>query len=144
MRIFNIIPVVVTNKFEETKAFYVNYFDFEIVFEEDGFVDLISGGGEEFVLSFIDKNAQSIPEKSFDGNGLHYMIEVEDIDEEYSRLVKAGLKVPPEITFNAQGERHFTITDPNGILLNIFSLPDEDDEHEIHGNGNGNGNGNYL
>ena len=138
MNILNLVPVIVTSKFEESKGFYITFFGFDILYEEEGFVDLVSGGEEEFVISFIDKKVQAIPEPEFNGKGLHYMLEVDDLDAEYERLQQTGLTIDTEIRMDTVGERHFTVTDPNGIRINIYTVSDDDIET------GGNGNGNYL
>lgn len=56
------------------------------------------------------------------GKGAMYTIEVDDVDEECSRLEKSGIKVALALRNEPWGERHFAVIDPNGIPVNISQM----------------------
>ena len=56
------------------------------------------------------------------GKGAIYTIEVDDVDEECSRLEKSGIKVALALRNEPWGERHFAVIDPNGIPVNISQM----------------------
>ncbi len=53
--------------------------------------------------------------------GIMLVIEADDVDAWYQRAAAAGLAFKQELTNQAWGHRSFTLTDPDGITLYIYS-----------------------
>ena len=53
--------------------------------------------------------------------GLLIVIEVEDVDALYKRVVDKALPIREELMNQAWGHRSFRVSDPNGISLYFFS-----------------------
>jgi uncharacterized glyoxalase superfamily protein PhnB len=62
------------------------------------------------------------------GAGLIYNFTVDDVDQEYLRLTKEGLKVVVPLEDHPWGDRGFVVKDPNDISLYIYSLREPSEE----------------
>jgi catechol 2,3-dioxygenase-like lactoylglutathione lyase family enzyme len=52
--------------------------------------------------------------------GAFMVIEVEDVDKTYRKVVEKGLPIQQELTTQAWGHRSFCIREPNGLTLYFF------------------------
>ena len=124
MQLNSVYPVICTDKMAESKAFYLNYFPFELTFEADWYVSLKSKGERPFELALLDYQHETIPEayrKRFSG-GLLINVEVEEVDSVFEAFKKAGLPVHLELRSEAFGQRHFITSDPNGVLIDVIKV----------------------
>lgn len=116
-----IYPLVITDNIKEAADFYVHYFNFTIVFQQDWYVQLVhETSGEE--LAFMVPNATNQPAElhaAFSGKGLVYSFETEDAQKEYERLSKTDIKMIHELKDEEWGQRHFMVQDPAGIYVDI-------------------------
>lgn len=110
---------VVTEKVKESKAFYTGIFGCEIVFDSDWFVLLQSGETElGFMLPNLEEQAPVFREAT-NGKGLWIVIDVDDVDAEYTRIKSLGVAIEFEIKDEPWGDRHFVLKDPNGIAVDV-------------------------
>lgn len=112
---------VVTKKLQESKEFYTKYLDFKIVFENEFYVLLSTPDGST-ELSFLEENhpsQQPLFQKAFNSSGIYLTIELSNVDEWYKRLHEAGVKIQIDIRDEPWGDRHFAITDPNGVHIDL-------------------------
>lgn len=113
----------VTAKLQETKKFYQTVLNFGITFENE-FYMLMHTPGHEAQISFLlpDHHTQEpIFQKAFEGKGVYLTIEVENVDAEYTRIKKLGVKIEVDIRNEPWGDRHFAFYDPNGIGIDIVT-----------------------
>ncbi len=121
MTINRLVPIISTERLEESREFYVRHFDFQVLFANDWYV-LLESKNKSVQIAFVMPNHKTQPpifQTRFDGNGMFYTIEVDDADQELAKLQKIGAKIEFGIRDEPWGERHFAIKDPNGIALNI-------------------------
>lgn len=121
MKINCLIPVVSTEKIEESKEFYVKHFEFQVLFANDWYV-LLESKNKSVQIAFVMSNHKTQPlifQTRFDGNGIFYTIKVDDADQELAKQQKISAKIEFGIRDEPWDERHFTIKDPNEIALNI-------------------------
>lgn len=112
---------IITEKLEETKAFYTKILDFGVSFENDFYL-LLHTPNQTGEISFLKPNHPSqkpIFQTKFDGKGVYLTIEVDDVDAIYKKLIEKGVKIEIEIRDETWGDRHFAIKDPNGIGIDI-------------------------
>jgi len=114
-----------TNKVEESRDFYVKYFDAKVTFDCGWYVNL-EFGSESSTLQFM--SPQQPEHQLSSGAGLMYNFSVENVDEEYEKLTEAGLAVIVPIENHPWGDRGFAIQDPNGISLYIYSEREPNEE----------------
>jgi uncharacterized glyoxalase superfamily protein PhnB len=120
-----ISPCITTDKIEETKDFYEKYFRAETVFDCGWYVDLRIGSGSS-EIQFMSPQTPDQP--LFDGKGLVYNFAVEDVDEEYEKLIGLGLKPVMPLEDHPWGDRGFAVPDPNGIILYIYTETEPSEE----------------
>ena len=79
---------IITEKIQETKAFYLDNLGFEVVFENEFYLLLQTPGGQA-QLSFLlpdHPTQQPLFQAPFQGQGMYLTIEVEDVDQLYAQV----------------------------------------------------------
>lgn len=107
-----------TNQVEESRDFYVKYFDAKVTFDCGWYVNL-EFGDKSSTLQFM--SPQQPEHQLSSGAGLIYNFAVDDVDQEYKKLTEAGLAVVVPLEDHPWGDRGFSIQDPNGISLYLYS-----------------------
>lgn len=128
MNITRIDATISTNKLSESRDFYIEHFGFELVYESDWYIELLSpslAAGISFTLPQRDAG------EFFNGKGLILSFEVEDVDKEYERLKQEGLSIRQELQNKPWGERSFVVDDPNGVHLYIYGLIPREPEYQV-------------
>lgn len=112
---------IVTPRLSETKDFYTKILGFGISFENDFYL-LMHTSDKTAELSFLLPNHESqqpLFHKAFTGEGMYLTIEVDDVDTLYQQIKKKGVPIKIELRDEPWGDRHFAISDPNGIAIDI-------------------------
>ncbi|WP_282629424.1 VOC family protein [Empedobacter sedimenti] len=112
---------IITDKLVETKRFYTEVLDFGITFENEFYL-LLHTPDKSSELSFLLPNhasQQPLFQPKFDGKGVYFTIEVDDVDEVYRKLKEKKIKIEIELRDEPWGDRHFAIQDPNGVGIDI-------------------------
>ncbi|MCH8496237.1 MAG: VOC family protein [Balneolales bacterium] len=120
---------IVTDKLEESKAFYSKNLGFGVTYENEFYL-LMHTPDRQTELSFLLPNhpsQQPLFQKMFNGRGMYLTIEVEDVDSIYNDLKNKGVEIKIELRDEPWGDRHFAIVDPNGIGIDIvkFTPPEQ-------------------
>lgn len=114
---------IITEKLEETKAFYTETLGFGVAFENDFYLLMHTPNGQA-ELSFLKPNhpsQQPIFKSAFNGKGVYITIEVDNVDAIYKELKDRGVAIAFEVRSEPWGDRHFAIVDPNGIGIDIVT-----------------------
>lgn len=114
---------IITTKLVESKEFYTKVLNFGVTFENDFYL-LLHTPNKETEISFLLPNhptQQPIFQKGYEGQGLYFTIEVEDVDEVYKDIRRKGIEVKIDIRDEPWGDRHFAIEDPNGVGVDIVT-----------------------
>lgn len=101
--------------------FVQDHFGFSEVMAADGFSSLASESAG-FNLIFLRTGLGSFkPEHAAGsaGQGLLVVFEVDEIDDEYARLLAGGARVITPIETEPWGERYFQVQDANGIIYQL-------------------------
>ena len=112
---------VITQKLKETKTFYTEKLGFGVTFENEFYL-LLHTPDRTSEISFLLPNhpsQQPLFKKPFEGSGIYLTIEVEDVDKVYAEVKKKGVPIVIELRDEPWGDRHFAITDPNGVGIDI-------------------------
>jgi catechol 2,3-dioxygenase-like lactoylglutathione lyase family enzyme len=124
MQLTSFYPVVCTADLLAARDFYTTYLDFRPTFESDWYISLKRRSEPQYELALLDATHPTIPEafrKPVQGLLLNF--EVEDVDAQYTRLVKvAGLPVALDLRDEDFGQRHFIIVDPAGVLIDMIQV----------------------
>ncbi|GAB3643709.1 VOC family protein [Spirosoma arcticum] len=119
---------IITNRLPESKQFYCNVLQFGVTFENDFYL-LLHTPDHQAELSFLTPNhpsQQPLFQPAFGGKGVYLTIEVPDVDVEYARITELGIPVIIPIRDEPWGDRHFAITDPNGVGIDIVTYAPAD------------------
>lgn len=121
MKCTQFYPVIMTDRVEETAAFYRENFRFEPTFDSDWYVHLQSTEDEAVNIAVLKGDHQTIPQSGRGQvSGLIINFEVEDVDAVFGRISEAGLPILLPLRDEDFGQRHFITQDPNGVLIDII------------------------
>ena len=116
---------IYTDKVLESKAFYCDTFNFKVKYEIDGFVIIQHKENPAYELLFCIPNSpfvNKIFRPKFYGKGMIFQIEVNNIQTEYDRIKKINIPIILDLIDEPFNGKHFTITDPNGIYIDIVQI----------------------
>lgn len=106
-----------TNEVDACRYFYSKHFSAKPVFDCGWYVTLkIDHDGPE--ISFIEPQ-EGMP--VFNGAGVMLNFKVDDVDSEYTRLTSEGLTVAMPLEDHPWGDRGFSVIDPIGNSVYIYS-----------------------
>ncbi|WP_235126439.1 VOC family protein [Dyadobacter sp. CY347] len=112
---------IITSKIAETKAFYTQKLGFGVTFENEFYL-LLHTPDKSAEISFLlpeHPSQQPLFQMPFTGNGVYLTIETQDVDKLYRDLKKKDVAISIELRDEPWGDRHFAITDPNGIGIDL-------------------------
>ena len=113
-------PVFIVSNLDAAKAFYTAHFGFGAAFENEWYLHLVSDAGIQ--VGFMLPAQPTQPEifhPAYDGRGVIFSLEVEDVDAAYTEARRQALNVVLTLRSEDWGQRHFCLEDPNGIHLDI-------------------------
>ena len=107
----------ITSEVDACREFYKNHFSAKAIFDAGWYVNLrIAGDGPS--IQFMQPQ-DDMP--IFNGPGIMLNFNVEDVDKEHARLTKAGLHTAMPLEDHPWGDRGFSIIDPIGNSVYIYS-----------------------
>ena len=115
----------------KAKEFYLTYFGFRVAFENEWYLHLVSDAGIQ--VAFLLPNQSTQPDifhNAYNGNGVIFSLEVEDVDSAYSEAMEKSLDINFELRSEEWGQRHFCVKDPNGINLDIVQSIEATEEYQ--------------
>lgn len=122
MALSSLYPVICTDRVAQTRDFYLDRLDFEVTFDAGWYVSLRRRDSTH-ELAIVDAGHPTIPEGYRSTvAGLILNVEVDDVDAQYHRLVtEGGLEPRLELRSEDFGQRHFIVTDPAGVLIDVIT-----------------------
>ena len=124
-------PVFIVADISLTKDFYLNNFNFNVVFENEWYLHLVSETGIQ--IGFMLPNQPTQPDifhKKYDGNGVIFSLEVDNVESAFSEAKTKKLDIVLELRSEEWGQYHFCIKDPNGIYLDIVQTVEATEEYQ--------------
>lgn len=116
-----IMTNICSDNLPETKNFYIKLFDFNVDYDSDWFIHLISKD-KRLELGIIDRTNEIVPkEYQFKPQGFYITFVVENADEIFEIAKSENFEIvsQPEDTF--YGQRRLLLKDPNGALVDVSS-----------------------
>lgn len=111
MAVRRIKPNILSERFDESRAFYT------------GVLGLEEGQGLDWILFFgADQREVQLSVMKLDVKAhVHpdVSVEVDDVDEAHTRAVAAGAEIVYPLTDEEWGLRRFFVRDPNGAVINV-------------------------
>lgn len=118
--------IFVTKKYEATLAFYRDGLELPLVdrwdhgLHERG-AEFLAGAGSIMFSALTPQSGHTLGFQS-DVQGISIGIEVADVGAWYQQVCTNELPISQELARFPWGEQGFTLTDPNGIGVYIFSV----------------------
>lgn len=119
----SLFPDICSQNLIASKEFYVDLLGFEVIFEIDWYIQLQSPSLEPVQIAFVASNHPSVPsgyQKT--PQGVIVTVEMEDVDKIFQKAITLKLPVVVDLCNEAWGQRHFMVEDPNGLLLDVYSM----------------------
>ena len=112
---------ICSDRLSESRDFYTKLLDFNVDYDSDWFVHLISKN-KQLELGIISKTSEIVPKDSqLTPQGFYLTFVVESCDKVFESAKSESLEIlsEPHDTFN--GQRRLLLKDPNGIVVDISS-----------------------
>ena len=106
-----------TNEIEKSSEFYQRYFAAKVIFDCGWYINLRIGGDGPSIQFMQPQNGMPV----FSGEGVTLNFRVGDVDAEHKRLTEAGLGTAMPLEDHPWGDRGFSVVDPIGNSVYIYS-----------------------
>lgn len=104
---------------EASKAFYTTLFDFEVGYDSDWFINLISKDSQ-LELGIISAKSDIVPAiTNPTAQGFYITFIVEDADKIHELAVESGFRIEQEPHDTFYGQRRLLLKDPNGVAVDV-------------------------
>ena len=124
-------PVLIVKNLDAAKKFYINNFSFNIAFQNEWYLHLVSDSGIQVAFMLPNQPTQpDVFQKQYNGNGLIFSLEVDNADEAYSYAMEKSLNIALNLRSEEWGQRHFAIEDPNGIYVDVVQATEPTEEYK--------------
>lgn len=112
---------ICSDNLAESRDFYTKLFDFNVDYDSDWFVHLISKD-KKLELGIIDRTNEIVP-KEFQNSpqGFYVTFVVDNADEMFKIAESENFEIVSEPTNTFYGQRRLLLKDPNGTLVDISS-----------------------
>ncbi len=120
-RINRLMTNICSKDLKTSRNFYVSLFDFNIDYDSDWFVHLVSKD-RSLELGIILQSSELIPDE-FQKNpqGFYITFVVENIDNVFQRATSKAYEIIREPHDTFYGQRRMLLKDPNGALVDVSS-----------------------
>ncbi len=112
---------ICSDNLAESRDFYTKLFDFNVDYDSNWFVHLISKD-KKLELGIIDRTNEIVP-KAFQNNpqGFYVTFVVDDTDEIFKIAESEKFEIVSKPTNTFYGQRRLLLKDPNGTLVDVSS-----------------------
>ena len=112
---------ICSNNLAESRDFYTKLFDFNVDYDSDWFIHLVSKD-KKLELGIINQTNEIVP-KEFQNNpqGFYITLVVNNAEEIFQIAKSKQFHIVNEPTDTSYGQRRLLLKDPNGTLVDISS-----------------------
>ena len=116
-----IMTNICSDNLAESRDFYTKLFDFNVDYDSDWFVHLISKD-KKLELGIIDRTNEIVP-NDFQNNpqGFYMTFVVDNVDEIFEVAKMEKFEIISEPIDTSYGQKRLLLKDPNGTLVDISS-----------------------
>ncbi len=120
-KINRIMTNICSDNLAKSRDFYTKLFDFNVDYDSDWFVHLISKD-KKLELGIIERTNEVVP-SGFQNNpqGFYVTFVVDNVDEIFKIAESEKFEIISEPTDTFYGQRRLLLKDPNGALVDISS-----------------------
>jgi catechol 2,3-dioxygenase-like lactoylglutathione lyase family enzyme len=109
-----VVPDIQSERFQESRQFYVEVLGFEVGMEMDWVMTLVSPTNRMAQITLLTEDASAAVQPEIS-------VEVDDVDAVHAEAVRRGAEIVHPLTDEPWGVRRFFLRDPNGIVVNVLS-----------------------
>lgn len=114
-------PVLLSEDVSTASEFYQRHFSFRPMYKSDWYVHLQSVDDPQTNLAIVAKDHPTIPMRGRGRTGgVIINFEVDDVDAQHDRLQAAGVDIALPPRDEDFGQRHFIISGPDGVLIDVI------------------------
>ncbi|WP_244891295.1 VOC family protein [Cyclobacterium xiamenense] len=112
---------ICSDKLPKSRNYYTKLFDFNVDYDSDWFVHLISKD-KQLELGLISRTSEIVPDgiKNIP-QGFYVTFVVENADEVFEIAKKEGFEIISEPSDTFYGQRRLLLKDPNGVIVDVSS-----------------------
>ena len=122
MSVSRVLPAILSDRLAETRDFYVHLLGFQIAFESDFFIELVSPTHPGAQLGIWLRDHDTVPMQFRHAPaGVVVSFGTDDLEGAYREAQRRNLNIVQPIRTEEYGQRHFMTTDPNGLLIDVTS-----------------------
>jgi catechol 2,3-dioxygenase-like lactoylglutathione lyase family enzyme len=119
----SLFPDVCSDDPAASRDFYRALFGFEAVFENSWYVQMQMPARPAVQIAFVRREHDSVPKPwQVRPQGVLVTVELDDVDACHARARALGLEIVYPLVSEVWGQRHFMVTDPNGLLVDVVQL----------------------
>ncbi len=124
MQIERLVPCLLVDDVKEASRFYADHLGFQPTAQLDWFVSLAHRDRPEYMLDFVRRDHESMPEAFRDHpSSVLLAFVVSDAASEYARLQEAGLRILEPLRDHPWGQRRFIGVDPTGgVMIEVLEV----------------------
>ena len=120
-------PLICTDRFSKTVAFYEDHFGFIVGKENPYYALLCHLDNQDVRIAIIDMDSPALPKEAKQKTtGLVINFPVEDIRAVYQQYYWEGLDLCGDPKEDCNGDQHFFVCDPNGVYINVLEKIEPD------------------
>jgi len=112
-----IVPNIFSNDLENSKQFYTNFLEMDLVMDMEWILTFASKENPTSQISIVQFDKQ----EKLDNTATFLSIEVSDIDKLYERAKKQNIEIVYPITEEPWGVKRFFVKEPNGATINLLA-----------------------
>lgn len=112
---------ICSEKLSESRDYYTKLFDFNVDYDSDWFVHLISKD-KQLELGIISPTSEVIPPQIKDNpQGFYVTFVVENADDVFEVAKNESFEIISEPSDTFYGQRRLLLKDPNGMIVDVSS-----------------------
>jgi catechol 2,3-dioxygenase-like lactoylglutathione lyase family enzyme len=114
MTIRRVVPNFRSERFDESRDFYVGLLGFEVGMQMDWVMTFVSPTNPTAQVTLLREDASAAVQPQVS-------VEVDDVDAIHAEAVRRGIEIVHPLTDEPWGVRRFFARDPNGVVVNVLS-----------------------
>lgn len=114
MGVRRIVPDLRSDRFDESRSFYVDVLGLRVAMDLGWVMTLVSPAEPLAQLTLLRKDAAAPIDPQVS-------IQVDDIDAVHAAALRHGAKIVYPLTEEPWGVRRFFVEDPNGVVVNVMT-----------------------
>lgn len=119
----SLYPVICSRNVQASKDFYVSLLDFIPTFDTGWYVQLQNTQNHLAQIGIVELGHESVPAAYNQApRGIIITADYEDVTDVYNKVVAAKLPMVYPLTEEVWGQKHFMISDPDDVLVDISQI----------------------